>query len=141
MPMDLQENKKCQTKLKTDKNHNFTESLGYALAGIRFAFKSERNIRFQMAATILVGLAGWFFGLTAMEWVVVILACTLVLMMEMTNTLAEWTIDLITDRQFHPIAKNVKDVAAGAVLLASFFAVIVGAIVFLPKIIDLLKLF
>lgn len=141
MHMDSREIKQQQNKLKTDKNHNFIESFGYALEGIKFAFKSERNIRFQMAATILVGLAGWFFGLTAMEWVVVILACTLVLMMEMTNTLVEWTIDLITDHQFHPTAKKVKDVAAGAVLLASFFAVIVGVIVFLPKVINLLELF
>lgn len=138
--MDLPENKN-KKQVKTDKNHNFIESLGYALEGIRFAFKAERNIRFQMGATLLVAVAGLFFGLSSMEWVVIILACTLVLMMELTNTLAEWIIDLITDRQYHPIAKHVKDVAAGAVLLASFFAVIVGIIIFLPKIMALIATF
>lgn len=139
MHMDLKENKRKCNQKKMDKNHNFIESLGYALEGLNFAFKNERNIRFQMAATFLVGIAGFVLQLNAMEWVVIILACTLVLVTEMTNTIAEWLVDLVTEYHYHPVAKKIKDVAAGAVLLASLFSIIVGIIVFLPKIVVLIE--
>lgn len=134
MLMDLRENKKAKTVKKVDKNHSFWESLGYALSGIRFTFANERNFRFQTLAFILVMLAAWFFQVSVEKWLVLILASLLVICMEITNTIAEWIIDLVVNHQYHPIAKNVKDVAAGGVLIASAFSVVVGLIIFVPEI-------
>lgn len=125
-----------ENKQKTDKNRSYLESFQFAFEGIRFAFKQERNLRFHFFTLIIISLAGWFFSISRMEWLVLILTFALVILMEMANTIAEWTIDLITKHQYHIIAKYVKDVAAGAVLIATIFAVIIGAIIFIPKILE-----
>lgn len=134
MLMDLKERKQTQELPKVDKNHNFFESMGYALSGIRFAFVHERNIRYQLLGLVLVMLAAYYFNLSIEKWLILILTCAIVICMEITNTIAEWIIDLVTDQQYHPIAKNVKDVAAGGVLISSMMAVIVGLLIFVPEI-------
>lgn len=126
-----------EIKQKVDKNHSFRESLEYAIEGICFAIKSERNIRFQLAIMIGVLFAGFLLQVSVFEWAILMLTFALVLLMEFVNTIAEWTIDLVTNHVYHPIAKHVKDIAAGAVLLASVFAIIIGILIFLPKILNL----
>lgn len=134
MRMDLKDRKHSPEPVKVDKNHNFFESMGYALSGIRFAFMNERNIRYQLFALVLVMAGAWFFDLSIEKWLILILTCAIVICMEITNTIAEWIIDLVTDKQYHPIAKNVKDVAAGGVLISSTVAVIIGLLIFVPEI-------
>ena len=134
MLMDLKERKQTPELPKVDKNHNFFESMGYALSGIRFAFVHERNIRYQLLGLVLVMLAAYYLNLSIEKWLILILTCAIVICMEITNTIAEWIIDLVTDQQYHPIAKNVKDVAAGGVLISSMMAVIVGLLIFVPEI-------
>ncbi|MCZ0716920.1 diacylglycerol kinase family protein [Aerococcus kribbianus] len=126
-----------ETKEKTDKNHSFFESLSYALEGIQFAIKNERNLRFQVLAAIVASGLAYLLGVSAVEWLILILIYALVILMEFVNTIAEWTIDLVTNNSYHPIAKHVKDVAAGGVLIAALLAILVGAIIFVPKIIAL----
>ena len=140
MLMDLKERKQVPKPPKVDKNHNFFESMGYALSGIKFAFIHERNIRYQILGLILVMSAAWFFALSIEKWLILILTCAIVICMEITNTIAEWIIDLVTDNQYHPIAKNVKDVAAGGVLISSTMAVIIGLLIFVPEILFFFKL-
>ncbi|RPA62415.1 diacylglycerol kinase family protein [Aerococcus agrisoli] len=137
MLMALKETKEPVTVHKVDKNHSFMESLGYALSGIRFTLVNERNIRYQTMGFVLVMLAAWFFQLPMEKWLILILTSAIVVCMEITNTIAEWTIDLITNHHYHPIAKNVKDVAAGGVLISSMVAIIVGVMIFLPEILAL----
>ncbi|AMC00015.1 hypothetical protein AWM75_00295 [Aerococcus urinaehominis] len=120
------------------KNKHFFQSLGHALEGISFVLKHERNFRFQLTATVAVLLLGCLVGLASWEWLVLILACLLVLTMELVNTVIEWTIDLIVGDQYHPVAKHVKDVGAGTVLTAAIFAVAVGLIIFIPKLLSLI---
>lgn len=115
------------------KNKNFLTSLHYACEGIITAVKEERNMRKHIVCAVIALLAGWLFKLNISEWLWLLFVIFAVLVMEMVNTIFENTVDLIVGNKFHPLAKKIKDVAAGAVLLTSIFAVIVGCFIFIPK--------
>jgi diacylglycerol kinase len=108
-------------------------SFRHAAAGIRHAVATQPNFRFQLAAAAAALAAGAFFSIDRLEWVALLLAILLVLICEMINTVLELTMDRISD-QFHPLAKAAKDVAAGSVLLAAAGSVVVGALIFIPRI-------
>ncbi|CAJ1228096.1 Undecaprenol kinase [Lactiplantibacillus xiangfangensis] len=78
-------------------------------------------------------LCGWWVGLDANQWLWLSLAIFMVMLCEINNTIAENICDLITGPHYQPLAKKVKDIAAGAVVFAAAFAVIVGLILFVPK--------
>lgn len=101
----------------------------HAWEGIVYAFRTQINMRVHVAATLLVGIMGYILHISAIDWLFVITAMALVLVAEMINTAIETTVDLISP-EFHPLAKIAKDTAAGAVLMAAVFAVIVGCLVF-----------
>ena len=82
-------------------------------------------------------IAGVIFQLSQNEWLWLFLAIFLVWIVEILNTVFENVVDMFTDFHFHPIGKKIKDMAAGAVLLTACFAVIVGLILFVPKIYQL----
>ncbi|MFM7320443.1 MAG: diacylglycerol kinase family protein, partial [Armatimonadota bacterium] len=105
-------------------------SLRHAAEGIAHAFRTQRNMRFHVAAFSAIFLAGLMLRLPRLEMIALIFACALVLMAEMVNTAIEAAVDMITDR-YHPGAKFVKDIAAGAVLVAAITAAVVGATIFL----------
>ena len=127
MPMDSKDR-------NVKKNKNFITSVEFAVTGVKTVFKEERNMRKHVAIGILAVLAGLFFGLNQMEWLWLLLAVFLVWIVEVINTVFENVVDMVTDCHFHPIGKKVRDMAAGAVLLTSGFALVVGLILFLPKI-------
>jgi diacylglycerol kinase len=104
-----------------------------AFRGIFFAFRTQPNIWIHMFAVAVVVAAGFIFGLSTAEWGLVLLAIGLVLTAELVNTAAEIMVDLVSP---HPDKKAglIKDIAAGAVLLAAIIALIIGLIVFIPKI-------
>ena len=110
--------------------------LRYALNGIKEAFVHERNIRIHLIATILVVSAGVFFSLTAVEWLFVLFAIQLVIITELINSTIERMIDYFKP-ELHPKAKVIKDMAAGSVLIAALFSVIIGMIIFLPKLLNM----
>ena len=114
-------------------NANFLDAFANAINGIVYAIKTQRNIKIQIVATIFVVIAGIIFHLTAIEFMFLIFSCSLVLVTEMVNTAIEATVNLNT-MEYHPIAKIAKDVGAGAVLLSSINAIIIGCILFLGKI-------
>ena len=101
----------------------------FALQGIRVAFREQPNIRIQSCIATLVVAAGFYFGIAAWEWCVVLLTIALVMGLEMINSAIENLVDLVT-RDYHPLAGKVKDIAAGAVLIAAVLAVVIGVIVF-----------
>ncbi|WP_028588752.1 diacylglycerol kinase family protein [Paenibacillus massiliensis] len=101
----------------------------HAWEGIVYAFRTQINMRVHVAATLLVGVMGYILHISLIDWLFVITAMALVLVAEMINTAIETTVDLISP-EFHSLAKIAKDTAAGAVLMAAVFAVIVGCIVF-----------
>jgi diacylglycerol kinase len=110
----------------------------HAANGILHAFRKERNFRIHVLATLLVIMLGVVITISRVEWLFVIGCCMLLLSLELLNTAIENLCDLVTE-DYHPIVKIVKDTAAGAVLVAAAGSVITGLIIFLPKIIHLLK--
>lgn len=119
---------------QTEKNKHFIASLEFALQGIRTVFKEERNMRTHVFAGIAAIIAGFIFRLTIFEWLWLLLAIFLVLVMEIINTVFENVVDMVTDCHFHPIGKKIKDMAAGGVFVTASFAIIVGLLLFGPKI-------
>lgn len=89
------------------------------------------------ATAFLVVLAGLIFQVSATEWLFLLLSISLVIAFEIMNSAIESVVDLASDYHFHILAKNAKDMAAGAVLFVSGFALLTGLIIFIPKIWDL----
>lgn len=114
----------------------FLSSFRFALNGLRIALK-EPNFRFHLTAAAAVVAAGFFFALSPIEWLFILVMIFGVLTLEVINTAIEKTVDLVT-KDYQLLAKQAKDLAAGAVLLFSILAVLVGMIIFLPKALELL---
>lgn len=114
--------------------YNFKKQLrsfGYAWKGIRQCVGKEQNLSFHLIATAAVIAAGFFFGITRTEWIIIVLCIGMVIAAELVNTAIEKLVDLVSPQR-HPIAGQVKDIAAGAVLVCAVAAAIVGIIIFFP---------
>jgi len=112
------------------------KSFGYAWNGILQFFKTESNAQLHLAATVIViGLSAWFH-VTMHEAMIILFASGFVWVTEMINTAIEKAMDFISVQR-HPQIRFIKDVAAGAVLIASIVALITGAMIFIPKILSL----
>jgi diacylglycerol kinase (ATP) len=109
-------------------------SVKYAVRGIGIMIASQHNAWLHAVATVLVVALGLFFGLSRFEWCWIVLAIGSVWMAEAFNTALEFLTD-VASPEFHPIAGKAKDVAAGAVLLAAIGAVVIGVLVFWPKVV------
>ena len=107
---------------------SWLESLNCAIEGIIWAAKSERHIRYHFVAALAVVFLALFFKISALEFFLLVLAAMLVIFAELMNTAIETVVDLVTD-DYHELAKRAKDVAAGAVLVTSVGAVILGYLV------------
>ncbi|MBS4024160.1 MAG: diacylglycerol kinase family protein [Clostridia bacterium] len=105
----------------------------FAWQGITWVIINERNMKIHLALAMLAAAAGLWTGVSTWELVVLSLVITLVLALEMVNSAVEQVVNLYIGTEFHPVAKKVKDIAAGAVLLAAINAVIIGTIIFWPK--------
>ena len=105
-------------------------SFRHAVAGVVHTVRTQRNMRFHILAVALVLASGLLFRLDRVEMLVLLFTSSLVLITEMFNTAIEVVVDMITPN-YHPAAKFAKDIAAGAVLIASINAVVVGCVLFL----------
>lgn len=108
-------------------------SFNYAVSGIVQALKTEPNMKIHFFIAFLVLFLSLFFNLSRVELMILLLTMAFVIVAEMINTAVEKTIDLITE-EYHPLAKIVKDVAAGAVLVAAVISVVVGYLLFFDRI-------
>lgn len=104
-----------------------------AFRGLAFLFREERNARIHLIATVVVIVAGVYFNLSIIEWCFIIIAIGLVLILEAVNTVVENVTDFISLEQNPKIGK-IKDLAAGAVLIAAFIAIAIACLVFGGKI-------
>lgn len=111
----------------------FLHSFAYAISGMIYTIKHERNMKIHSIVAIVVIILSWIYHLSAIEWMFISFAICGVLALELVNTALERVVDLVT-KDFHPLAKQAKDVAAGAVLLYAILSVVIGCIIFLPKI-------
>ncbi len=103
-------------------------AFGYAFAGVRAAWQAQPNFRIHAGIAVLVVAAGVLLRLPPPAWAVLVLAIGLVLVAELLNTAVEAVVDLVSPED-HPLAKQAKDVAAAAVLVAALTAVAAGAAV------------
>ena len=110
------------------------KSFTYAFAGLKVAFRDEHNMWIHGTATVCVLVAGALLGLSAMEWVAVAIVIGMVISAEVVNSALERTADFVKaerdDRK-----RDIKDLAAGAVLICAVGAAVVGVIIFLPYLI------
>lgn len=111
----------------------FILSVSYALKGLKHAFSTQLNFRIQVSAALIAIAMGLYFDITTSEWHWITLCIALVLMMELFNTGIEALVDLVSP-EYNKLAGHVKDVSAAAVLIVALFALVTGALIFLPKI-------
>jgi diacylglycerol kinase (ATP) len=109
------------------------KSFTHAWRGIKLFIRTTHNAWVQIVTTFVVVILGVYFGVSRFEWIALICAIGLVLVAEAFNTAIEIDMDL-TSPEIHPLAGDTKDVAAGAVLIASIIAVIIGVLVFTPHV-------
>ncbi|HEX7755348.1 MAG TPA: diacylglycerol kinase family protein [Niabella sp.] len=112
-------------------------SLGYAVNGLKAAFRAEQNFRLHTMAALLAVLLSFFLKITAYEWLIIILCIVGVMALELVNTSIEKICDRISPEK-HPQIKYIKDAAAAAVLIVAAGAFIAGLVIFLPRLMKLL---
>ena len=104
-------------------------SFYYAFRGLRFAIKEQPNFQIHVVVAIIVVGAGFHFVIKEAEWIAVLLSIGLVLSAELINSAIENLVDMVSPTR-HPLAGKIKDMAAGAVLVAGLVAGTIGVIVF-----------
>lgn len=114
-------------------------SFKFAIRGMNAAFRSEPHMRLHVLSALGVIGAGLFFDVTTSEWCLLIGCIGFVITAEIFNTAIEALTNLVSP-DWHPLAGKTKDLAAGAVLVASITAAIIGIIIFLPYLLSLVNL-
>ena len=112
---------------------NRIKSIGYAFKGAVFLLKTEASIKIQFVIALIMTFAGFYYHISTTEWIIQILAIGLVMSIEGLNTAIEEISDFIHP-EHHSKIGFIKDVAAGAVFFASISAIIIGFIIYFPKI-------
>lgn len=115
----------------------FNKTFATAFSGIVYFFKTERNGKIQAAIAILTLLAALWLHLSALEWILILFCIAGVIGLEMINTGLEHLCNHV-HKEYHSSIKIIKDLAAGAVLFTAIISVVVGLIIFIPKILILL---
>lgn len=121
-------------------NQNLREAFRNAFHGLRFVVTTQRNARIHLIITLIALACSAFFRISLLEWVAVVFAIGFVWAAECLNTAIEKLTDLASPG-FHTLAKYAKDSAAAAVLIAAITAVIIGMLIFLPRLLSLFRLF
>lgn len=111
-------------------------SFKHAFNGLRVLIKEEHNARIHLFASICVIIAGIIFKISLHEWISIIFSIGLVFCLEIINSTVENIADFISPEK-HEMIKKIKDLSASGVLISALTALIIGLIIFLPKILDL----
>ncbi len=119
--------------LDPNSKRSFFRTFGYAIEGIWSALRTERNLKIHLTLSVIVLFLGLVYSINSIEWMFVLFAIAGVIVLELINTAIERVVDLVTT-QYHPLAKQAKDIAAGAVFIYAILSVIIGLIIFFPKI-------
>ncbi|MBU3110473.1 diacylglycerol kinase [Clostridium lacusfryxellense] len=109
------------------------DSFNYAIEGIIYSIRTQRNMKIHMFTTLLVLTATFFYDLSKIELLIITITITLVIVAEMINTAVECAIDATTNF-YHPLAKIAKNVAAGAVLVTAINSVLVAYVIFWDRV-------
>ena len=111
------------------KQRGIVKSFNSAIEGFMYVIKTQKNMKFHFLAAVIILLASVYFHISINQILILCCAITLVLIMEMINTAMEHTIDMFTET-FHPLARIIKDITAGSVLLSAINAFVVGYLIF-----------
>lgn len=114
------------------------QSFKYAFHGLFHFYKTETKAIIHSSAAIVAIILGIALHITYIEWLLICFSIGLVIFAEVFNTAIERITDLISP-EHHPLAGQAKDLAAGAVMVMSIISILVGVLVFIPRIIDLFK--
>lgn len=112
------------------KSQGFNNTFKNARKGFRLVLKSEMNIRIHVAIAFLVLLLAYLLEFSAVEFCLVLFAIAIVIVSEMLNTAIEFTLDSIYHNRYSRMVGMAKDISAGAVMFASFVALIIGIVLF-----------
>jgi len=115
------------------KNHKFILSFKYAFRGIYFTLRTQLNAKIHIFVALIVIFLGFLLKISNIEWCIILICIGIVLSAEIMNTAIEQIVDLVSP-EYNKLAGNAKDAAAGAVLILAICSVIIGIIIFLPKI-------
>lgn len=113
---------------------NRIKAIRYALKGMLWLFKNETNFQVQFVIAVLVTLAGFYFEITATEWILQTLTIGLIMSLEGINTAVEKLADFVHPNP-HPKIGLIKDISAAGVLFAAIIAVVIGIIIYFPYLI------
>lgn len=122
---------------KSGRAGNLFESFYHAFHGMAIGLRDQRNLRIHFTMSALVTIAGLALKIDTMSWFALIIVMALVISLEFVNTSLEHLVDISANNQYHYAARCAKDTAASAVLVVSFAAMIIGGIVFVPKLLSL----
>lgn len=131
----MQQNKRFKDTLIFLKERKM--SFYAAFDGLAYALKTQKNAWIHAAITIFVLVLSFLFKLSLQEWIPILIVISLVWIAELLNTALEAMVDIICP-ETHPLAKIAKDVGAAFVLIAAILAIIIGSIIFIPKILEIL---
>lgn len=123
---EVQEEKKAWREVK------YSEKFKNAFRGLYVISRTTRHLFIHIVSALIVIVFGFYLRVSGLEWIALTFAIGFVFVTEALNTAIEIDIDL-TSPEYHPFARDTKDVAAAAVLLSALVAIIVGLIIFLPK--------
>ena len=123
--------------LKSKDKRKFSSSMKNCLEGINFVITNESNFKKEIVIGIIALLLSYILKISRIEFIIILIMIALVLTSEIINTSIEKVVDLYT-KDYNNLAKIAKDVSAGSVLVMSIFSLLVGVIIFLPKIINVL---
>jgi undecaprenol kinase len=112
-------------------------SFGHAFAGFSHGLRTQANLRIHIAAAVCVIIAGLLFQISTVEWAILVVTIMIVMSAELFNTAIEAAVDRVGNEP-HPLSKVAKDTAAGAVLIGAIGAVIVGLLIFGPRLLALI---
>ena len=111
-------------------------SFGYAFAGIAYAFRTQRNFKIHLAIGILVVILGFLLQIDFVSWALIWACIVAMFATELLNTSIESVVDMVSP-EWSELAKRAKDCAAGAVCIVAFGSVVIGCIIFIPKLLSM----
>ncbi len=114
------------------KKPSFLDSFRFALEGLSFVIKNQKNMRIHILLGTLIILLGFIIKVSSFEMAILFLAIMFVIVCEVINTALELSIDFVNSEKYHPLIRLVKDIVAAGVLLASLNAIVVGLFIFFP---------
>ncbi len=119
---------------RVERTSSLLESFYHAIRGLFIAFQSERNLKIHSCMAVLAVSLAAYLHFDSTSWALLFLAIGLVVTAELLNTAIEKSVDMFTGGEFNNLAKDAKDIAAGAVVCASVSSLLIGAALYLPRI-------